>query len=246
MIGIARKIAIAGLIAAIVMSGYFALQIQQGYTAEEAAFKQVAPYKPIMPDGAEEGVFEDFVNQGIVDLQAQYEDAVGWLTIPHTGIDYPFVQADDNDYYLRRDIDENYAIAGTLFMDCQSSKDFSDFNTIIYGHHMKNETMFGPMARYEDEEFFKTNTKGTIFLADKTFSMDIFAYIIVRSDDLTVYDSPSDDEGKRACLDYIRDNARHYRDIGVDIEDQIVTLSTCAYEFKNARMLLLGTLTRFQ
>ena len=160
--------------------------------------------------------------------------------------DYPFVQVENNRYYLDRDIDGNYSAAGTIFMDCLCSNDFSDFNTVLYGHHMKNGTMFGSMAQFNDKDFFDTNKTGTVFLADKTFSIDIFAYMIIQADDLVVYESPSDAEGKKTSLEYIRENARHYRDVGVGTEDQIITLSTCAYEFKNARMLLIGKLTRIQ
>jgi sortase B len=239
-----RIIAAAALIAVIAISGLSALQIQKGYTAEEAASKEVAPYRPIMPVVAETDEQEPYVNQGILDLQVKYPDAIGWITIPHTGIDYPFVQSEDNDEYLQKDIDGNFAVAGTLFLDCLSSSDFSDFNTIIYGHHMKNGTMFGPINMFGDEEFFNTNKTGTIFLEDKTYTMEFFAYIVVRSDDLAVYDSPTNSSDIGSSLDYIRENARYYRDIGVGTGDHIVTLSTCAYEFKDARMLLIGKLTQ--
>ena len=241
-----KIIVISGLIAAIFVSGGFALQIQNGYTAEGAVYQDVAPFRPIMPATGDPVERETFVNQGILDLQEKYPDAIGWLTIPHTGIDYPFVQTTDNSYYLHKDIDGKSAVAGTLFMDYQSHSDFSDFNTIIYGHHMKNETMFGPLLRFNNQDFFDTNRTGTIFLADKTFRIDFFAYLIVSVDDLTVYDSPTDNRAIAASLDYIRENARYYRDINVVPGDHIITLSTCAYEFQDARMLLIGELAQLQ
>ena len=243
-----RMIATVVLIAAIAISGWFVMQIQEKYNAEKDKHHEVSSFKPPPPAvvDADAGEPEDFVNQKILDLKEKYKDAVGWIEIPHTGIDYPFVQVDNNRYYLDRDIDENYSAAGTLFMDCDNDPGFTDFNTVIYGHHMKNETMFGPINRFNDEAFFKTNTKGTIFLADKTFSIDFFAFMIVHTDDTAVYDNPISSVMKRETLDYIQQNARYYRDIGVTQKDSIVTLSTCAYEFKDARMLLVGKITQYQ
>jgi len=238
-----RYIAIIFLIGAIIGSGYSALKIQNNYHAEETARIEATPYRPVMPEAvtvSETNEKEPFVNQGILDLQAQYPDAIGWIAIPFTGVDHPFVQAEDNNFYLRRDMDGNHSMAGTLFMDCQNSGDFSDFNTIIYGHHMKNGTMFAPLNRFGEREFFDTNTNGMIFLADKTINMEFFAYMVIQADDLTVYENPLEKTDRNAYLQYIRENARHYRDTGIGAGDRIITLSTCAYEFKDARMLLIG------
>ena len=248
MKNVARNIAAAALVAVIMISGYFVLEMQKGYTAEKNIHQEMTPYKPAMPEETPAGavVPENFVDSAIVELKAEYEDAVGWITIPHTGIDYPFVQVKDNRYYLDRDIDGNYSAAGTLFMDYLNSSDFSDFNTVIYGHHMKNGTMFGPLLKYNEKDFFNTNTSGTIFLENKTFDVEFFAYMIVQAEDHTVYESPAGRAERQKSLDYILENSRHYREIGVGPEDQIVTLSTCAYEFKDARMLLAGKLSEYQ
>jgi len=237
-----------GLITVMVIAGVFVLQIQERYKAEEIAYQEVVPYRPVMPGAENEPteVTDDFVDQGIIDLQTQYPAAVGWVVVPHTGVDYPFVQAENNRYYLDRDIDGNYSAAGTLFMDCESNSDFTDFNTVIYGHHMKNGSMFGTMALFNERDFFVTNKTGTIFLANKTFSMEIFAYLVLQADDVTAYASPTEKSAKEEALKYIKENARHYRVIDIGTDDHIVTLSTCAYEFKDARMLLMGRLSRIQ
>ncbi|MCL2112038.1 MAG: class B sortase [Clostridiales bacterium] len=249
-----RNLLIGGLIAVMAVSGLAAVQMQNGYKAEGLVSSEMAAYKPPAPivGDASAGAADlaarttpAHINHTIVGLQERYPDAVGWINIPHTGIDYPFVQTYDNSYYLHKDIDENYLAAGTLFMDCGNNGDFSDFNTIIYGHHMKNGSMFGPLALYEDRAFFDTNATGHIFLSDKTFELEFFAYMIVHFEDLAIYDSPTDRASKLGVINYIKDTARHYReDIDVSPNDQIVTLSTCAYEFKDARMLLIGRLRR--
>ena len=242
---VVRLVLVIALVGAIFVSAGAAMKIQKGYSSEERAYKEVAPYRPIATDAAEAEP-TPHKNQGVLDLQAGYPDAVGWVTIPHTGVDYPFVQAEDNEYYLHRDIDGNYAVAGTLFMDCTSDPDLTDFNTIIYGHHMKNGSMFGSLAQFNDEEFFNTNKTGTVFLAERTYTVEFFAYLIVKSDDLTAYDNPVDTADRMNYIAYIFENSRYWRDCEVGTENQIITLSTCAYEFKNARMILVGKLVQTQ
>ena len=176
------------------------------------------------------------VNQSVIDLQAKYPGVVGWLTVPGTNIDYPFVWHGDNDYYLRRDLDGNGAQAGTLFMDCRCDKDFMSRNTIIYGHHMKNGSMFGTLKRFADKDFFDANTRGTIFLPYETLTLEFFAYLVVKHTDEVIYGV----EPGEGCFDYVKQNAKHYREIQLTGMDKIVTLSTCSYEFTNARMVLLA------
>ena len=196
------------------------------YRAEANLHGAVMEYKP---DGG-------IVNQGVIDLQAQYPDAVGWLTVPGTRIDYPFVQAADNDYYLRRDLNGDHAMAGTLFMDYRCAKDLSSGNTIIYGHHMKNGSMFGTLKAFAEKDFFGANTRGTICLPHETLTLEFFAYLVVKSTDEKIYGA---DLGE-GYFEYVRQNARQYRDIGLTDSDRVVTLSTCSYEFTDARMVLLG------
>jgi len=177
------------------------------------------------------------INQNVVDLQAQYPDAVGWLAVPNTKIDYPFVQGGDNDYYLHRDINGDYALAGTIFIDYRCVGDFTSQNIILYGHHMKNGSMFGTLKAFAQKSFFDKNTHGVIYLPYCTLTLEFFAYMVINPDtEKELYKVILSD----TYFDYVKRNARHYRDIGLAQGDRIVTLSTCAYEFDNARMMLLA------
>jgi len=245
MMKIIRAILLTGLITVIVISGYNLLKIYNTYKAEGKMHNEVKQYKPGAPEdihtdntGSEEQ--ETLLNQSILDLQEKYKDAVGWITIPGTGIDYPFVQSADNSFYLRKDINGKYATAGTVFMDFRNNKDFTDFNTILYGHHMKNGTMFASLKQFNNKTFLDANKNGTVFLADKTYSIEFFAYMIVRTDDEVVYGIPADNGEKLHYIDHIKETAVHFRDIGITPADRIITLSTCSYEFKDARMVLIG------
>jgi len=219
-------------IAAIAYSGYRIWLIQADYGEEARMHDAIMDYRP--EPQPEQG------NQKIIDLQAQYPDAVGWLTVPNTNIDYPFVQYTDNGYYLRRDMNGSHAAAGTLFMDCRCDKAFLSRNTILYGHHMKNGSMFGTLKSFGEKDFFEANRYGTVYLPGKTLTLEFFAYIIVDpSTESEIYNI----DLSGGYFAYTKQSAKQYRDMDFTPEDRIVTLSTCAYEFDNARMVLLGKIT---
>jgi len=223
-----RGVLVIVFIAVICYSGYRIWDIQASYKQEEAMHSAVLEYKPRQ---------DDIANQNVIDLKAEYPDAVGWLTVPNTRIDYPFVQSKDNGYYLRRNINGSYAVAGTLFLDYRCSQEFTSQNIIIYGHHMKNGSMFGTMKSFNDKAFFETNRQGTVYLPDKTLALEFFAYLVINPNtEKEIYNVVLSD----TYHDYVRKNARHYRDTALKEGDRIVTLSTCAYEFENARMVLLA------
>jgi len=178
------------------------------------------------------------VNQSIIDMQNEINrDIVGWLTIPNTQIHYPFVIADDNDYYLRRNVYKKQAAAGTIFMDYRCAGDFTDFNSVIYGHEMKNGSMFGGLKLFADPGFFDLNASGTLFVKDNTYTLEIFAYMVVRSDDKLIYNPSAD---RKEFFEYVKNNARRYRDPAPT--GNVVTLSTCTYEYDGARIVLLATI----
>ena len=222
-----QRLLIAIFAAVLVLSAIRLLRVAGDYRAEAEMHGAVMEHRPREDDPA---------NQGVIDLRAKYPDAIGWLAVPGTKIDYPFVQSKDNDYYLRRDLNGDYAPAGTLFLDYRCAPDFTSRNTIIYGHHMKNGSMFGTLKAFADQGFFDANRRGTVRLPYETLALEFFAYLVVQSDDGTIY-SPAPGED---YLGYVKRNARNYRDIDLTNGDRVVTLSTCAYEFDGARMVLLA------
>ena len=90
------------------------------------------------------------------DLTAINPDYRFWLKVDNTNIDYPVVQSEDNDYYLTHDFNKDYLASGSIFMDYRNNFE-EDKSTIVYGHHMRNKTMFGELANYKDENFFNGN-----------------------------------------------------------------------------------------
>ena len=181
---------------------------------------------------------ENHCNLSIIEIKNEVnKDVVGWLTVPNTRIDYPVVAAKDNSSYLKRDVFGNYAEAGSIFMDCRCAKDLSCFETVIYGHNMKNGSMFGDLRLFADERFFEANRCGTLYMTDCTYTLDIIGYMVVSEDDEFVYNASV---GHGELFDYVRSSALNYRE--PNTEENVVILSTCSYEFDGARTVLIANL----
>lgn len=92
-------------------------------------------------------------------------------------MDYPIVQSEDNSTYLMRNPRGEYSLSGSIFMDYMNQKDFSDFNTIIYGHHMDGGAMFGDFDQYLDQSFADSHLYGNIFTNGKDYGLELFAFL---------------------------------------------------------------------
>ncbi len=163
-------------------------------------------------------------------LQSVNEDVIGWIYIEALdGISYPVVQGDDNDEYLHLTYEKNYNFAGTIFIDYENSPDFSDCNTLVYGHNMKNGSMFGQLKNFvKDEETYRKSKYFWILTPDKDYRYEIVsAYTTaVDSDTYTLFKGPGEE-----FLQYLN-TIKGYSEIQTDvndlnIRDRIVTLSTC-------------------
>lgn len=171
-------------------------------------------------------------------LQQENEDIVAWIYSENTPINYPVVQSDDNVFYLRKMINGEYNIAGTIFMDFRNDPNMSDNNTIIYGHNMQNDTMFGTLQDYKKQEYYDEHKIMYLFTSDKQYKIELFAgYTIpVESDiyDMAKLDQEDIEEAMR--------KSDFKSDVIVSAEDKIITLSTCAYEYEGARYIVMGML----
>ena len=170
-------------------------------------------------------------------------DIVGWLRIRALDISYPVVQGKDNDYYLHRTFEKTDNFAGCLFVNSYNMGDFTDQNTIIYGHNMKNGSMFGKLKNFNDPEVFKNSRNFWIFTPDFIYQYRIFSASVVDKTGLTYQISFTDDEFdqfiSRAYSNSVVDN----QDVTVTKEDRIVTLSTCTGD-DSTRFVVMGKLAQ--
>lgn len=157
------------------------------------------------------------------------EDVVGWLYCENTPINNPIVIAEDNDYYLHRQLDGKYNFAGTLFVDYRNKADFSDFNTVIYGHNMKNDTMLGILPEFRKEDFLKEHSEMYLLTPSMNYKIKIVACKTIDSRN-EIYNVSV--ENKYSVYDLI---GREY-----SVFDRFLTLSTCSYSNNDTRIILIG------
>lgn len=178
-------------------------------------------------------------------LKKVNKDIVAWIYSEGTPINYPIAQANDNEYYLRRLLDKTYNPSGTIFIDCKNNSDFEDYNTIIYGHNMKNDTMFGTLTNYKKQEYFKEHPYMYLFTENKNFKIELFAGYTTTSES-DIYSFPKTSEKNEKLIKTAMNNSTFKSQTEVKQENKIVTLSTCSYDFESARYVLLGILKEVQ
>lgn len=157
------------------------------------------------------------------------KDVCGWLyaeAVPD--INYPVVQASDNEYYLHRTFEKKENFAGTLFIDCDNSSDFDNCNTIIYGHNMKNGSMFGQLKKYKEQETYEKSKYIWILTPEKDYKYEIIsAYVApIRSETYMLIKGPCEEQ-KEYAEHMLALSEIETGDHSFDIRDKLLTLSTC-------------------
>ncbi len=178
-------------------------------------------------------------------LSAINSDVIGWI---YNGakINYPIVQGDDNSFYVNHMYDKRENKNGCIFLDYRNSSDFSDFNSILYGHSMKNGSMFRTVLNYKDQEYYDKHPEFVITTPEGKYRISVFAgYVTSEGDDAWKLDF-ADDADKTAWINGRIQKSYFASDVVPSASDQIVTLSTCSYEFDNAFFVLFGAMTKEQ
>ncbi len=177
------------------------------------------------------------------ELKSVNEDIVGWLRIRALDISYPVVQGEDNDYYLHRTFEGTENFAGCLFENSGNLSDFSDQNTIIYGHNMKDGSMFGKLKDFNDEEVYNKSKYFWVFTPDLIFQYRIFSASIVNKTGITYQISFSDQEFDTYINEAFSTSVVENSGLSVTQEDHIVTLSTCTGD-DSTRFVVRGKLAQ--
>lgn len=179
--------------------------------------------------------------KGFYQLQQNHPDVKGWISIDGTHIDYPILQSEDNIKYLDHNAFGDYVVTGSIFLDYRFKADFTNFNTIIYGHHVPTGDMFGDIKKFTDKDFFENHRYGTIFYNGEEKELEIFGILEVNAYDMTIYRPLSDNvEENQAYYQYLLTKATNKRDVSVTSEDKICLLSTCFVDVTNGRHILLA------
>ena len=174
-------------------------------------------------------------------LREMSEDAVAWLTVDDTRIDYPVMQGENNTEYLNKDPQGEFSLSGSIFLDSRNDKTFSDPYSLIYGHHMEYRAMFGALDEYKDKAFFDSHRTGLLTVVNGTeYQITFFAACKAQATEKVVFDPP--ESNNKALLEYLKKNALIYYPQGVDAGSKLIALSTCQSAENNDRMIVFGTL----
>ena len=176
-------------------------------------------------------------------LRETCKDAVGWIYSPGTPINYPIVRTDDNVFYIEHLPDGDYSANGSIFVDCRNAGDFSNKNTVIYGHNMNDGSLFASLRNYRDASYYPTHPAIYICTPDKYYRLDIFAGVVTPADSYVYAFNFDTDEQFMAYVEMLKEESTFKSDVEVKPDDQTVVLSTCTYEVDDGRYVVVGKLT---
>ena len=170
-------------------------------------------------------------------LLSDYPDIVGWLLCEGTVMNYPVVQTSDNEYYLRRDLNGNYLVTGTIFADFRCTRPGEDPCYLIFGHNMNNGTIFGMLKNYRDPAYLAEHPTYSYLTPDKDYTVEVLAAATTTTAD-SIYDIGNEREG---FTEHIREFCRSAgRDPSIAEGDRFIVLSTCTDGNSDERLILIG------
>lgn len=220
------------------------ISVEQKNLAEEKAFSELSDrmYKETISED-EKWSTETFTPMpGLAKLKNQNNDLYGWIKIEGTNVDYPVMFTPDNpEYYLRRDFEQNYSLSGTPFLDGESREGCGNY--IIYGHNMKNTTMFGDLGNYTDKEYFRGHRYIELYTLSENSRYEIFAVFLANANgDFRYYEYTdlSDEQRFHEYVDTILIYSLYDTGTKAIVGDELITLSTCSYHANDGRLVVVG------
>ena len=242
--------------AVFVLSAVKVFTVLREYEEAEAAYQQVqsefvatvttvattapVPDAPEVPEVETSGITVDFAK-----LTEANEDVIGWIFCADTPINYPVVQARDNDTYLHAGLDGKYLRSGTIFADYRNDVIGADRQFILYGHSMKNKTMFGSLMGYKKQAYYDAHPVLYYLTPDAEYRIELFAGCVMKVGNIIFQPDPGEEE-YAAYIEQMRKKSTFRSDVSVTAEDTVVMLCTCSYEFDNARYVALGKLVKVE
>lgn len=227
----------------VVFSGYNLFKIFSDYKTSDDSYAKIQDeyVSEAKDDTQKEQNWYDEISVDFASLKSQNEDVIGWIYFENEDISYPIMYSGDDNYYLRKTFDRQAATAGSIFLEGQNNTDFNDAHSIIYGHNMKNLSMFGKLKYYNrDDTYYDGHQYFQILVDGKKYRYQIFSYETVddTSDEYTVGFAHDDTFGEFVS----KMTASSMKDTGITPtkDDKIVTLSTCSTSGDTYRFVVHG------
>lgn len=247
------RIIFSGIFLAIAIYAAFnIIKIQTTYKKGTDTYKKINKYTTVqstessVEDETESEEEKPYPNVDFAGLKEVNNEVNGWIYVSDTKINYPIMHTSDNEYYLTHMVDRSENPAGAIFLDTRNEADYSDIHSIVYGHHMKDGSMFAGLKGYKKQDFFDSHKDGYLITTEGVYRIDFFAGHVATVDEdawrLDFDDSADFDK----WIKYLKDTSAFISDITPQYGDKVFTLSTCSYEFDNARFVLTGKLTKIE
>lgn len=201
------------------------------------------PPEPLEDTEPTERVWDEFspIDVNFDALLKKNSDVVGWLYSEGTVINYPVLQAEDNSFYLNRLLDKTNNVCGSLFLDCWNNSDFSHYQNIIYGHNMKNRSMFGTLSGYKKQSYYDAHPVMYLLTPAQDYKIVLIAGYVVPSVSDSYLIAENADE-RDALIQKALEKSTFKADVEILETDRLLTLSTCTSDYQNARYILLGVM----
>ncbi|MBM6819411.1 class B sortase [Clostridium saudiense] len=177
------------------------------------------------------------IDEKLKDINSEYKF---WINISNTAIDYPVVQSKDNEFYLKNNFYREEDIAGTIFIDCKNDIS-NDKNLILYGHNMRNGSMFADINKFKEKDFFD-NGKIKIIKDGKEYFYEVFSIFIDSSGQVNLKNKFASNYEFDEYINKLKNKSIYKKDISKGDISNIITLYTCSYEFDEARTIVCASL----
>lgn len=175
-----------------------------------------------------------------LERKAKFPDMVGWLTCKDTKINYPVMQGGDNDFYLSHLPDGSKNKLGSIFLDSGSNKDFSSSISVIYGHMVKSGEMFGSLSGYRNQSYYESYPELTLDTEEGKKSIQILAAYLVDGGKESYPTGFESRENWETYMKKVQSNSFIKSKVKANPDDKLVIFSTCAYDFNDARLAVMG------
>ena len=178
-----------------------------------------------------------------VDFEALWKvnpDVAAWIYIPDTQIHYPIVQGKNNKVYLKKMIDGTRNAAGSIFMDYRNDRGFTDVHTMVYGHHMKNGSMFAGLTKYKSQDYYQAHPTILLVTPEEQIYYDIVAAYVAKPSGKTWTLTFADQTELEDWLAFTQTKSAITTSVTPDVDDQFLSLATCSYEFDDARFVVVA------
>ena len=221
--------------------GYW--QLQQVYAQAATAFEEIREVAIYEGEPIQDDEYWGIPTKGI-DWDALREinpDTIGWIYSPGTVIDYPVMRGEDYSWFLSRLPDGTFNANGSIFLDYNHSPDFSEPISVIYGHHMLSGAMFGTLPNYRQQSFFEDHPVMYLYTPQRNYRVDLMYGFVVAEGQWRARGFIFQ-ENIPSLLTFAAENTTFESEVQWQVGDRILAMSTCEYDFDDARYVVLGVL----